>query len=341
MSRRGLAACGCEIKPGDTCAGKVSGFRCQVSGKAFQGTFTLTLSRRARAVVAVALLRREDFVFVFRGKAHDFRYPMGTCGVVEDGQGAGSRRHAVADFQKESFLSGGRDETQHPRWLVGCIFECVGRVGRDVYCRTDAGCRVGAAKGQLDLAFEDVKHLVEVVAVRRGPAARWNEHVDEREAATGLLAGDQDCVDVAKYGDVRQPGVDFRLRDCDVSRRVVVGQHGLAEAELHRPEFAFEGVEDEAEVFERDHAQQRIVAGLAEDDGRVAVVTVQGDVTFGYLSLYLRAVRQCEACRFLGLQLDRFPYFRWKQGVRRTAIDHQLELLRFPGGAGDGDFDVG
>jgi hypothetical protein len=41
------------------------------------------------------------------------------------------------------------------------------------------------------------------------------------------------------------------------------GKGELSKAELHRAEFAFEGVEDQAEHFEREYSQQRFVVRFA------------------------------------------------------------------------------
>src|SRR5262249_48276592 len=47
----------------------------------------------------------------------------------------------------------------------------------------------------------------------------------QRVAPARLLACDQDRVDVANESDVWQPGVGFRLCDCQGSRRVIIRQH--------------------------------------------------------------------------------------------------------------------
>ena len=47
------------------------------------------------------------------------------------------------------------------------------------------------------------KHFLEVMAMRRRAAARWNVHVDETVATGGVFAGHKDRVRVSHQPDVR------------------------------------------------------------------------------------------------------------------------------------------
>jgi hypothetical protein len=88
-----------------------------------------------------------------------------------------------------------------------------GGVGRHVDGLASAGHERLAAEGHLDFAVKDGEHLLEVVPVRRRPAARWDVHVDERVLSGGVLAGDEDRVGVTDEPDVREALVVVRPRD--------------------------------------------------------------------------------------------------------------------------------
>ncbi len=67
--------------------------------------------------------------------------------------------------------------------------EAVRCVGRDIDGLACLGHEMFVSKGELDLAVEDGEHLLEVVAVGRRAAARWDVHVDQRVAPSGIRAG--------------------------------------------------------------------------------------------------------------------------------------------------------
>ena len=71
------------------------------------------------------------------------------------------------------------------------------------------------------LPVQDGEHLLEVVPVRRRPAAGRDVHVDEGVLAGGVLAGHQDRVGVADQPDVRQALVVVRPRDGELAGQVV------------------------------------------------------------------------------------------------------------------------
>jgi hypothetical protein len=78
--------------------------------------------------------------------------------------------------------------------LAGGVPEGVWRVGRNVDGLTRLGHEVLVAKADLDLAFEDREHLLEVVTVRWGAATGRDVHVDEGVLAGSVVAGNQDRV---------------------------------------------------------------------------------------------------------------------------------------------------
>lgn len=64
-----------------------------------------------------------------------------------------------------------------------------------------------------DLSVKDGEHLLEVVAVRRRPAALRNVHVDEGVFAFRVAAGHEDRVGVADKPDVREALILVGPRD--------------------------------------------------------------------------------------------------------------------------------
>ena len=62
---------------------------------------------------------------------------------------------------------------------------------------------------------------------------------------------------------------------------------------------------------------------------------------FRDFSIDVRAIGQGKSLFFHRLQLERFPDLGRQQRVARSAVDKELELLGFAGGAGDGGVDVG
>lgn len=100
-------------------------------------------------------------------------------------------------------------------------------------------------------------------------------------------------------------------------RRVVegTGSDASGEEEPHGLEFAREGIEDEAEILQRDNAEERLVAVLAEYDRGVAVGVGEGDVGFGDLALNGRAVGQGEELGALGFQAKPLPHVLGQQRV--------------------------
>jgi hypothetical protein len=89
-------------------------------------------------------------------------------------------------------------------------------VGRHVDGLAGPGDHVFAAEGDRYLAVEHGEHFLEVMAVRRGTAARRDVHVDEGVPAIGVVAGDQDRVRVADQSQVRKRLVLIRPGDRQV-----------------------------------------------------------------------------------------------------------------------------
>ncbi len=88
-----------------------------------------------------------------------------------------------------------------------------------------------------------------------------------------------------------------------------------AEAQIHGAEFAFEGIEDEAEDFQGYFAEEGIITGLAEDYGRMPLDAVEGDAAFGDVALDMGAIGQREGQAFHRLELQGSPNLRRQQGV--------------------------
>jgi hypothetical protein len=77
---------------------------------------------------------------------------------------------------------------EQPRWPFGGVLEDVWRVGWNV--DRFAGCRDSAdsTERNLEFAVKNREHFLEVVAVRRPPAAWRNMHVDLGVMPSGMGA---------------------------------------------------------------------------------------------------------------------------------------------------------
>jgi len=98
-------------------------------------------------------------------------------------------------------------------------------VGRNVGCLAGPHNGFRATESDLDLAVENGKHLLEVVAVWRRAATRRDKHVYEAVATGGVLARQKDGVGVSRQSNVRQFLVLVRSRERQVSLKVI-GRNG-------------------------------------------------------------------------------------------------------------------
>jgi len=98
-------------------------------------------------------------------------------------------------------------------------------VGRNVGCLAGPHNGFRATASDLDLAVENGKHLLEVVAVWRRAATRRDKHVYEAVATGGVLARQKDGVGVSRQSNVRQFLVLVRSRERQVSLKVI-GRNG-------------------------------------------------------------------------------------------------------------------
>ena len=101
------------------------------------------------------------------------------------------------------------------------VSEGVGRIGWNIDGLARFRHDVLVAKAELDLAFEDGEHLLEVVTMRRGAAAGRDVHVDEGVLAGGVVAGHQDRVGVADESEVGEGFVVVGSCDREVSVRII------------------------------------------------------------------------------------------------------------------------
>src|ERR1022692_4617931 len=98
-------------------------------------------------------------------------------------------------------------------------------VGRNVGCLAVPHNGFRATESDLDLAVENGKHLLEVVAVWRRAATRRDKHVYEAVAIRGVLARQKDGVSVSRQSNVRQFLVRVWSRERQVSLQVI-GRNG-------------------------------------------------------------------------------------------------------------------
>src|SRR6185503_17653806 len=116
----------------------------------------------------------------------------------------GPRRDRDADLHKEVLLAGGRTDTQQPYGLARTVMKLVRSVRGDIYRITRTKNGFVATERYVKFAFENDECLLEVVPVRRRPAARRNVHVDETKATVGVLTSEQDRVCITRNPDMRQ-----------------------------------------------------------------------------------------------------------------------------------------
>ena len=77
------------------------------------------------------------------------------------------------------------------------ICGCELQRARDTYARPTIEGRSGASKHHLDLPFQNLEHLLEVVPVRRRTSAGRDEHVDQSEPPRRLFAAEKNRVGAA------------------------------------------------------------------------------------------------------------------------------------------------
>jgi len=136
------------------------------------------------------------------------------CAPASSAGGASVRGgDGLTDQGEELLLPCGRAHAQQPRRRVDGVGERVRGVGRHVDGLPGAGHERLAAEGHPDFAVKHGEHLLEVVPVRRRPAARGHMHVDQRVLPGGVLAGDEDRVGVTDEPDMRQALVVVWPRD--------------------------------------------------------------------------------------------------------------------------------
>jgi transposase len=114
----------------------------------------------------------------------------------------GSSCHGGTYFDKEPLLAGWGAHAKQPYCLVRGVSEGVWRVGRNVDGLAGLRHEVLVAKAELDLAFEDREHFLEVVTMRRGTAAGRNVHIDEGVLTGSVVTSHQNRVGVADKADV-------------------------------------------------------------------------------------------------------------------------------------------
>jgi hypothetical protein len=173
----------------------------QVLRSAQDDNLDLEITARNAEVDTLRLL--QQLGLVLRSERLHLGDESGLCGCLHwrRGCGAGCDRHA--DLGEELFLAGGRADAEQADGLVAEVVELVWRVGRDVDSLAGFDDGFCATEGGLHLAFEEDEGLFKVVAMGWWAAAGRDVHVDEAEAAGGVLAGEQDSVGVADEADVR------------------------------------------------------------------------------------------------------------------------------------------
>jgi hypothetical protein len=151
----------------------------------------------------------------------NFAQELSLLFFVEWGSGGCASGDGDSYFHKKLFLAGGGTDAEHAHGRMGTVPELMGRVGGDVngFACLDEGFL--STEGCFDCAFEQDEGFFEVVAVRRRSATRRNVHVNDREPARGLLAGDGDGVGVADQSNVGEGGVLIGPRQGEGAAEVI------------------------------------------------------------------------------------------------------------------------
>jgi hypothetical protein len=152
----------------------------------------------------------------------------------------------------------------------------VWRVGWNVDGFTGFRHEVLVAEVELDLAFEDGEHLLEVVPVRRGAAAGRDVHVDEGVLAGGVVTGHQDRVGVADKADVSKRFVVVGSCDGKVSVQVMANHataSSVATLQAQATVHGYKVVFTYAAVFPMAGA---VIAGQLLRRGAVASLEITG-----------------------------------------------------------------
>jgi hypothetical protein len=143
------------------------------------------------------------------------------AGFVELWGWSGAIRDRNANGHEILFLPGWRTQTQQPRWSPRSVAKLVRRIGRNIGRLAGPHNGFHATEGDLDLAFEHGKHLLEVVAVWRRAATGRDKHVNEAVATGGVLARHKDGIGVSRQSNVRQFLILVWARERQTSLKVI------------------------------------------------------------------------------------------------------------------------
>jgi len=97
-------------------------------------------------------------------------------------------------------------------------------------------------------------------------------------------------------------------------------------------EGAIEGVENESKIFQGDHAKERGIMGLPQDDWRMSISLRKREMTFGHVSFDRCPVCQGEHFPTFGSKLQSFPHVVRQEGVGGPAIHQEPDGGLFFGG---------
>jgi hypothetical protein len=119
-------------------------------------------------------------------------------------------------------LPGWLADAQQARWLRGRIMELMRRIRWNMNGLARSRHSFLPAKYQLEFAFQNAEGLFKIMAMRRRAAAWRNVHLDKTEVARGVFAGEQDCIGVPNYPDMRQLWVGSGIRNRKLALQVVI-----------------------------------------------------------------------------------------------------------------------
>jgi len=130
----------------------------------------------------------QKFRPVFRGELDGFGNDGSLCRLIKLRRRRRSAGHGDADLSEKLFLTGWRTDAEQAYGSIRGVDEGMRRIGRDVDRLSYFHIHFFAPKGECDLAIEEGKRLLEVVAMGRRSPAGWNVHVDQAITAIGIIA---------------------------------------------------------------------------------------------------------------------------------------------------------
>ena len=150
------------------------------------------------------------------------------CALSSSGGGDARLANGSPTARKNSSSPAGAARQSRCAGPPDRVPERVGGIGRNVDRRAGPHRLGFAAEGDLELALEEGEHLLEIMPMRRRPAAVGHDHVDQAVAPRRLSARHENAIGVAHDRDMAD------RRDCPGRRLSACGQDRRRELQRSR-----------------------------------------------------------------------------------------------------------